>query len=204
MTRRSSIAVALLIVIGALALFALMVGGCAYQGYHKAITLDENVSAAWAQVENVLQRRFDLIPNLVETVKGYAAHEEEIFTDIAKSRERYFQAGNRAGQVEAAAGVERALSRLLMLQERYPDLKAQQQFQTLMIELEGTENRISVERKRYNDAVRALNTFRRGIFGSMYCNWAGVEKAEYFEVAEEAKEAPKVKFTEDQPPALEP
>jgi len=201
MKKRSSVAGVLLIVIGALALFALVVGGCAYKGYHEAITLDESVSASWAQVENVLQRRFDLIPNLVETVKGYAAHEGEIFTEIAKSRERYFQAGNRAGKIEATAGIERALSRLMMLKEAYPDLKAQQQFQTLMIELEGTENRISVERKRYNDSVRALNTLRRGIFGSMYCNWAGVEKAEYFEVAEEAKAAPKVKFTDDQQPA---
>jgi LemA protein len=197
MRRRSSAAAVLLAILGVLFLFAIIVGGCAYSGYHKAIRLDENVNNAWAQVENQLQRRFDLIPNLVRTVRGYADHEAEIFTEIAKSRERYFQAGNRAGKIEAAAGFERALSRLLMLQERYPELKAQQQFQTLMVDLEGTENRISVERKRYNEAVRKLNTYRRGIFGRIYCGWAGVEQAEYFEVAEEAKAAPKVEFGDD-------
>jgi LemA protein len=186
----------LLVVLGAFVLFALVVGGCAYSGYNKAVRLDEDVSSAWAQVENQLQRRFDLIPNVVETVKGYAEHEREIFTDIAKSRENYFQAANRGGKIEATAGFERALSRLLMLQERYPDLKANQQFQALTIQLEGTENRIAVERKRYNDSVKTLNTYQRSIFGRIVCGWAGVEQAEYFEVAEEAKAAPKVDFGE--------
>ena len=194
MIRRSNIATVLLIVLGAFVLFALVVGGCAYSGYNKAVRLDESVSSGWAQVENQLQRRFDLIPNVVATVKGYAEHERGIFTDIAKSRENYFQAANREGKIEATAGFERALSRLLMLQERYPDLKANQQFQTLTIELEGTENRIAVERKRYNDAVKTLNTYQRGIFGGIVCGWAGVEQAAYFEVAEEAKAAPKVDF----------
>jgi hypothetical protein len=106
----------------------LVVGGCAYSGYNKAIRFDESVKSSWAQVENVLQRRYDLIPNLVETVKGYAEHEKTIFTDIAESRTKYFQAGNQAEKVEAANGVERALSRLLMLKETYPDLKAQANF----------------------------------------------------------------------------
>lgn len=197
MRKRSSVAGVLLAVLAALFLFALVGGGCAYSGYQKAIRLDEDVNAAWAQVENVLQRRYDLIPNLVKTVKGYAEHEQEIFTDIAKSRERYFQAGNRGDRMEASVGLERALSRLLFLQERYPDLKAQQQFQTLMVNLEGTENRIAVERRRFNESARAVNTYRRGIFGRIYCGWAGVEAAEYFEVAEEAKEVPKVNFSDD-------
>jgi LemA protein len=197
MKRRSSVAVALLSVLIVLVAFALIGGGCAISGYNKAISFDEQVKAGWAQVENVLQRRYDLIPNLVETVKGYAEHEQEIFTDIAKSREKYFQAGNRGERMEASSGLERALSRLMVLQERYPDLKAQQQFQSLMVQLEGTENRISVERKRYNDAVRTLNTYQRSFFGRMFCGWAGVAAAEFFEMEEAAKEAPKVKFTDD-------
>ncbi|MFQ5806836.1 MAG: LemA family protein [Phycisphaerae bacterium] len=197
MKKRSSVAGVLLAFLIVLVVFALIGGGCAVSGYNKAIRFDENVKTAWAQVENVLQRRYDLIPNIVETVKGYAEHEQEIFTDIAKSREKYFQAGDRGARMEASAGLERALSRLLVLQERYPDLKAQQQFQALIVELEGSENRIAVERKRYNDAVRALNAYQRSVFGRIYCGWAGVEAAEYFEVAAEAKEAPKVKFTDD-------
>jgi LemA protein len=197
MRRRSGVAVILLAILAAVFLFALIVGGCAYSGYHKAITLDEDVNAAWAQVENVLQRRYDLVPRLVETVKGYAEHEEDLFKSIAEARTKYFQADTRAGKIEAARGLEGLLSRLLVLREAYPELKAQEGFLKFQDELAGTENRIALERKRYNDAVRSLNTYRRGIFGRVYCGWAGVEAAEYFEVAEAAKEAPKVKFTSD-------
>jgi len=179
-----------------LVLFGCVIGGCAVSGYNKAIRLDENVKNAWAQVENVLQRRYDLIPNLVETVRGYAKHEEKIFTEIARSRERYFQAGSRSGRLEAAAGIERALSRLLMLQERYPELKAEAHFRDLMVQLEGTENRIAVERKRYNDAVRELNAFRRSLIGRIFAGWAGIEEAKYFEPPETVHEAPKVNFDE--------
>lgn len=184
---------------GAVLLFALIVGGCAFSGYNKAIRLDEGVDSAWAQVENVLQRRFDLIPNLVETVKGYASHEKEVFTEIAKSRERYFNADKRGEKIQAAAGFERALSRLLVLREQYPELKAQANFQNLMTQLEGSENRIAVERKRYNDAVRQLNSFCRELPGRIYASWAGVEPAEYFEADEAATEAPKVDFTGESP-----
>lgn len=175
-----------------------VVGGCVYSGYNRAIDLDEGVKNAWAQVENQLVRRFELVPNLVETVKGYASHEEQIFTGIAQSREAYFQAkteGSVGGMAKAAGGFESALSRLLVLRETYPDLKANESFNNLMVALEGTENRLSVERKRYNDAVRELNTFTRRLLGRLYSSLAGVSPAEYFEAPEEAKSAPRVDFS---------
>ncbi len=196
--RRAGAANFLLMVVAiflALIVLVAIIGGCAaYSGYHQAVRLDEQVDSSWAQVENVLQRRYDLIPNLVETVKGYASHEKEIFTSIAQSREKYFQADTRGAKMQAAAGIERALSRLLMLRENYPELKAQQSFNNLMAQLEGSENRIAVERKRYNDAVRQLNTYCRGLLSGLWCRWAGVEPAEYFESVEEAAEAPRVDF----------
>ncbi len=197
MKKRSSVAGVLLAVVVVLVAFAVVGGGCAYTGYNKAIRLDENVKGTWAQVENVLQRRYDLIPNLVETVKGYAKHEKELFTNIAEARTKYFQSNTRGDKIAAARGLEGMLSRLLVLREAYPELKSQESFLKLQDELAGTENRISVERKRYNDAVRTVNTYRRGILGSIFCGWAGVEKSEYFEVSEEAKAAPKVKFDDD-------
>ena len=144
-------------------------GGCVYSGYNQAVTLDEAVKGRWAQVEIQLQRRFELIPNLVHTVKGVAG--------------------------QAAAGTfESALSRLLVLREAYPQLKSNQSFLKLQDQLEGTENRLAVERKRYNDAVREVNTFRRRLLGRFYAGLAGVEQAQYFEVTEAARTAPKVKF----------
>lgn len=196
MRKRGGLAAMLLAFVVVLLIAAFTIGGCAVSGYNRAIGLEEDVSEKWSQVENVLQRRYDLIPNLVETVKGYAAHEEEVFTQIARSREQYFQANSRDGKIEAAQGLERALSRLLVLQERYPELKAQANFSQLMDALEGTENRISVERRRYNEAVRDLNAYTRKFFGRMFASLAGVEPAEYFEADEAAAEAPQVKFTE--------
>ena len=173
----------------------LLVGGCIYSGYNKAIALDEDVKSGWAQVENQLQRRWDLIPNLVETVKGVAAQEQEVFLGIAKARESYFQAKS-VGQKAKAAGIfESALSRLLVLRETYPELKSNQSFLKLQDSIEGTENRLGVERKRYNEKVKQLNTFSRKLLGRLYASLAGVEQAEYFEVAEEAKAVPKVDFT---------
>ncbi len=173
----------------------LLVGGCIYSGYNKAITLDEQVNSAWAQVENQLQRRWDLLPNLVETVKGVAAQEKDVFLGIAKARESYFQAKSVGQKVKAAGMFESALSRLLVLREAYPELKSNQSFLKLQDSIEGTENRLGVERKRYNETVRQLNTFSRKLLGRLYTSLAGVEKAEYFEVAEEAKAVPKVDFT---------
>ncbi len=162
--------------------------------YNKVVSLDEQVKSQWAQVENQLKRRFDLIPNLVATTKGYAKHEKEIFEDIANARTKYFKADSVERKVAAANGFERALSRLLMLQERYPDLKANESFLKLQDSLEGTENRIAVERKRYNDAVRRLNTYRRTVVGRFIAALAGVEAAKYFETPEPEQQVPKVKF----------
>ena len=188
---------ALLVIFGVLALGAVLVGGCAFSGYNKAIGLDESVDSQWAQVENQLQRRFELIPNLVSTVKGVAKQEEKIFLGVAQSREKYFQANSRGEKAAAAGSFESALSRLLVLKETYPDLKSNQSFLNLQSQLEGTENRLSVERKRYNDAVRTLNSFCRGITGKLYCGLADVDKAEYFEISDEARTAPKVDFNDE-------
>jgi len=184
----------ILIIFGVLAAFAVGVVMWGVGQYNKVVAMDEQVTAQWAQVENQLKRRFDLIPNLVETTKGYAKHEKEIFENIANARTKYFQAGNVGEKVEAAQGFERALSRLLMLQEQYPDLKANESFLKLQDSLEGTENRIAVERKRYNDTVRMVNTYRRTVVGRFVAAMAGVEAAEYFEVPEEQQNAPEVRF----------
>lgn len=183
-----------LTIIGIIVLAIVIFGGMMVSQYNRVIGMSEAVDAQWAQVENQLQRRFDLIPNLVETVKGYAGHEKEVFTAIANARKAYFSADTVGKKAVAAGQMESSLSRLLLLQERYPNLKANESFLRLQDSLEGTENRISVERKRYNDSVRMLNTYIRGFPGRMIASWAGVEKAEYFNVPEAAKEVPKVNF----------
>lgn len=183
-----------LIYVGVLVGALFLIGGCAYSGYNKAITLDEQVHSNWAQVENQLQRRFELIPNLVETVKGIAGQEKEIYLGVAEARKAYFQANSINEKAQAAGSFESALSRLLVLRETYPELKSNESFLKLQDQLEGTENRLAVERKRYNDSVQALNTFTRKFPGRIYANLAGVEKAEYFQVQEAAKTAPKVEF----------
>ena len=162
--------------------------------YNRAVAIDEQVNAQWAQVENQLQRRFDLIPNLVETTKGYAKHEKEIFENMENRSSGSIHAKSVPDKVVAANNFESALSRLLMLQENYPDLKANESFLKLMDSLEGTENRIAVERKRYNDTVRILNTYRRTVVGRFITALAGIEAAEYFQVPEGRKEVPMVKF----------
>ena len=183
-----------LVILGVTLLLLFLLGGKLIAGYNQVIELDENVKGKWAQVENQLKRRYDLIPNLVETVKGYAKHEKEIFENIAQARTRYFQANDVKSQIKSANMLEGALSRLLLLQERYPDLKASQSFLRLQDSLEGTENRIAVERKRYNDSVQFLNTHIRTIFGRFYALLAGVSQADYYEIPDVEKEAPKVKF----------
>jgi LemA protein len=175
-------------------LIGFMAFGWVIKGYNRAIALDENVKGRWAQVENQLKRRYDLIPNLVETVKGYASHEKELFENLAKARTKYFQADNIAKKVEASNQLEGVLSRLLMLQENYPDLKANQSFLKLQDSLEGTENRIAVERKRYNEAVQALNTYARTFFGRFFTSIAGVGSSPYYQPPEGEKALPKVKF----------
>ena len=183
-----------LIILGITVLFMIIMGGKLIAGYNQVIAMEENVKGKWAQVENQLKRRYDLIPNLVETVKGYAKHEKEIFENIAQARTQYFKAQDFKGKIQSANRLESALSRLLVLQERYPDLKANQSFLRLQDSLEGTENRIAVERKRFNDAVQILNTYIRTFFGRFYAMLAGVEPADYYEIPESEKQAPKVKF----------
>ena len=185
----------LLIMLAAFVGACLLVGGCLFSGYNRAINLDEEVKKTWAQVENQMQRRFELLPNLVETVKGVAGQEEKIYLGVAEARKAYFQANNVGDKAQAAGGFERALSRLLVLKETYPELKSNESFMKLQDSLEGTENRLAVERKRYNDSVGSMNKFSRSLLGRVYAGLAGVEQAEYFEVSEEAKTAPKVNFS---------
>jgi len=183
-----------LVIMGITLVLIFMIGGKLIAGYNQVITMEENVKGKWAQVENQLKRRYDLIPNLVESVKGYAKHEKEIFENIAQARTQYFQAKDVKNKVESANRLEGVLSRLLLLQERYPDLKANQSFLRLQDSLEGTENRIAVERKRYNDAVQILNTYIRTFFGRLFALLAGVTQADYYEIPEAEKAVPKVKF----------
>jgi LemA protein len=184
----------ILIIVGVVLLVGFLVIGKIIAGYNTVIAMDENVKGKWAQVENQLKRRYDLIPNLIETVKGYAKHEKELFENIAEARTKYFQAKTVKDKVESANRLEGVLSRLLFLQERYPVLKANQSFLKLQDSLEGTENRISVERKRYNDAVQGLNTYIRTFMGRFFATLASVSKAEYYEIPESEKAVPKVAF----------
>ncbi len=180
-----------------LAVVAVIAIGIVFWGvgeYNKIVTMDEQVKSQWAQVDNQLKRRYDLVPNLVETVKGYAKHEKEIFENIAEARTKYFQAGNVNEKIQSSRQLEGALSRLLLLQETYPQLKANENFLKLQDSLEGTENRIAVERKRYNDDVRALNSYRRSFMGRFIAAFANVGEAQYYEVPQAQREAPAVKF----------
>jgi len=184
----------ILIIVGVVVLVGFMAFGKIIAGYNRVIAMDEDVKGKWAQVENQLKRRYDLIPNLVETVKGYATHEKELFENIAQARTLYFQAKDVKDKVKASNQLEGVLSRLLLLQERYPVLKANESFLKLQDSLEGTENRIAVERKRYNESVQTLNTHIRTFFGRFYAMIAGVSSAAYYEVPEAEKAVPKVKF----------
>lgn len=184
----------LAVIFGILLLIALSVFGFVKNTYNSMVTMDENVNGAWAQVENVLQRRYDLIPNLVNTVKGYASHEEEVFTRVTEARSKVAGAGSPAARMEAEGELSSALSRLMVVVENYPQLKANQNFVMLQDQLEGTENRIAVERGRYNEAVRAYNTYIRQFPATMIAGMFGFEKHEFFEAPEAAQTAPKVEF----------
>jgi LemA protein len=187
--------VVLVVVLAAILIFAIGIFSWYIGGYNRAVNLEQGAEKAWADIDAALQRRLDLVPNLVATVRGYAGHEKELFENIAKSREKYFQADSRAGKIEASNELTGFLSRLLMLQENYPQLKASDNFRDLQVALEGTENRIAVARIRYNEAARQLNAYTRQLLGSFFCRRAGVEKVEYFEASEQAKtEVPKVEF----------
>lgn len=185
-----------LIILGVVLIIGIMISKWAIGQYNSVIAMDENVKGKWAQVENQLKRRYDLIPNLVATVKGYAKHEKELFENIAEARTKYFQAKNVKSKIGASNQLEGVLSRLLLLREKYPDLKANQSFLKLQDSLEGTENRIAVERKRYNESVQLLNTYIRTFFGRFFAGIAGVSAAEYYEIPEGQAENPQVKFGE--------
>jgi len=148
--------------------------------YNKLVVLDEEVNTAWAQVENQLQRRYDLIPNLVETVKGYASHEKEVFTEVTKARASVGGAQTINEKIAANNQLTGALSRLLLVVERYPELKADQRFKDLQIELAGTENRIAVERGRYNKVVKQYNQLVRRFPMKLIAGLFGFEKRPYF------------------------
>jgi LemA protein len=181
-----------------MALLCVVVAGC---GYNTMVSMRESVEAAWAQVENQLQRRNDLIPNLVEVTKGYAGHEREVFERIADARARLIAGGSREEKIAAANELSGVLGRLLAISERYPDLKANQQFARLSDELAGTENRIAVERMRYNEAIRAYNAYVRSFPTLIYAGALGFQTEKYFEAPEDAKRAPRVDFgREPEPP----
>ncbi|MDO8519285.1 MAG: LemA family protein [Deltaproteobacteria bacterium] len=190
----------LLIVGGIVAVIALMFGGT----YNRLVTAEEAVSGAWAQVQNVYQRRADLVPNLVETVKGYASHERETLQGVVEARSKVSQmtVGEEVinnpellQKFQASQGeLSSALARLMVVVERYPDLKASQNFLTLQAQLEGTENRISVERMRFNDMAQAFNTLRRRFPNNVIAGILGFEKKAYFEADAGAQKAPEVKF----------
>ena len=175
----------------ALALAALPLTGCSY---NKFVGQEEAIKAQWAQVENQLQRRNDLIPNLVETTKGFAQHEEGVFKAIADARSRLLAAKSPEEKIEAANQQTSALGRLLAVVENYPQLKANEQFNRLMDELAGTENRLAVERMRYNERVQDYNTSRRQFPANLTAKMFGFKEYPFFQAPPDAKTVPKVNF----------
>jgi LemA protein len=175
-----------------LVLAALPLTGCSYNRF---VTQEEAIKSQWAQVQNQLQRRNDLIPNLVETVKGYAAHEEGVFKDIADSRAKLLAAKSPEETMQAANQQTGALGRLLAISENYPQLKANEQFNRLMDELSGTENRIAVERMRYNEKIQEYDAARRQFPGNLTAKMFGFKEYPYFQAPPEATQAPKVNFS---------
>jgi len=165
-----------------------------WSAYNRFVTLSENVDGQWAQVETQYQRRFDLIPNLVESVKGIFNQEKEVFGKLADARSKYAGSRNVEDRVRAANEVETALSRLLVVVENYPQLRSSESVVTLMAQLEGAENRVSVERGRYNDSVRAFNTAAKRFPANLLAGLFGFEEKIYFESEEGSENAPAVKF----------
>ncbi len=182
------------IVLAAAAALALILGVSCVGSYNRLVASDEQVDTQWAQVENVLQRRADLIPNLVNTVKGYAAHEKEIFTQVADARSRLLGARSPGEAAEANRALDSALGRLLAIAEAYPQLRASENFIRLQDELAGTENRIANERRHYNDAVREFNTRVRRFPTSVMAGMFGFDSKEYFEASADASTPPRVSF----------
>jgi LemA protein len=174
---------------------ALLVGGTFVSSRNEMVRKNEAVKSAWSQVDVVLQRRADLIPNLVETVKGFAAQEQTVFHDIASARSALLGAQTPAQKIAANGQLDGALGRLLLIVENYPQLKSNENFLRLQDELAGTENRIAVERKRYNDTLQDYNTYI-GLFpNNLFARWSGFQRNnDYFTASESSRQAPKVQF----------
>lgn len=175
-------------------IIAVILGGTMISSYNNLNVLDEDTNAAWGQVENQLKRRADLIPNLLETVKGYASHEKEVIEGIAEARTNYSNANTPEEYAEAEEIFTGAVRNLNLIVERYPDLKANQNFQDLQAELSGTENRIATERMRYNEVVREYNTTIRKFPKNIMANMFGFDAKQYFEISEADAEVPKIEF----------
>lgn len=201
MSKGGKIAIGVLVIIVILVLIIALSVKNMYNGF---VRLDEDVNQKWSQVQNVYQRRFDLIPNLVETVKGYAEHERETLQAVTEARSRVggvmnlraedLTPQNLARFQQAQAGLSGALQRLMVVIERYPDLKANQNFIRLQDELANTENRITVERRRFNESVQIYNETVRRFPQAIFAGMFGFERKGYFEAGEQAQEAPRVEF----------
>jgi len=183
-----------LIILGILLLIVFAAYSYLKGTYNSLVTMDESVKGAWAQVENQLQRRYDLIPNYVETVKGYAKHEKQVFVEVANARSKVAGATTVSDKIQANGQLSSSLGRLLLVVERYPELKANTNFIRLQDELAGTENRIAVERRRFNEMVKTYNIKVRSFPTNILAAMFGFEKATFFEVPKEQQQAPKVKF----------
>ncbi len=184
----------LLVIAAVIALLALLSYSFVKNTYNAFVSLDEAVGAAWAQVDNQLQRRYDLIPNLVETVKGFARQEQQVFIEVTKARSQVGNAGTVPEKIAANNELSSALGRLLLVVERYPDLKSNENFMKLQDELAGTENRIAVERRRYNEAVRTYNVRIRSFPANLLAGFFGFDKQPFYEVPEAARAVPEVRF----------
>jgi LemA protein len=183
------------IVIVLIAVIALLAFGQYVGVRNTLVTKNESVKSAWSQVDVVLQRRADLIPNLVETVKGYAQQETTVFGDIAKARSALLSAGTPQEKMNANGQLDGALGRLLLIVENYPQLKSNENFLRLQDELAGTENRIAIERKRYNDTLQDYNTYVQKFPNNIFAGWAGFKVNDaYFQASPESRQVPKVNF----------
>ena len=189
------------VIIGLIVLFSMTFAGV----YNKLVAKEEAVTGAWAQVENVYQRRADLVPNLVNTVKGFAAHEKDVLQGVVEARAKASQMNINAGDIvndpqalqrfqQVQGQLSSALSRLLVTVERYPELKSSQNFLALQTQLEGTENRIAVERRRFNEAAREFNAFRRQFPNNILAGFYGFREKTYFQADEGAATVPTVQF----------
>jgi len=188
--------IALVVLVVIVGLIGMVCFGMYISTKNTLVSKNESVKSAWSQVDIVLQRRADLIPNLVETVKGYAQQEQTVFGDIAKARSALLSAGSPQQKIAANNQLDGALGRLLLVVENYPQLKSNENFMRLQDELAGTENRIAVERRRYNDTLRDYNTYVQQFPNSLFAGWAGFKPNDaYFEASEGSRVAPKVNFS---------